>query len=298
VFAGDLVVLWDRICWPIPSVQWQDQETVRDQQTATAETRLLGFITRNAGPSAYTFRRVPHIRVPTSLDRGPSRVTSGSLQNLGQAVADLAETAGLRVEIRQTYVGVTPYLDVVLTQLEDLSAWAQFGPPEGGGPAVLDQGWSYQLTPPATVFLSVSSTDVGELGAARRYMQAQNIGGELLWNRRIEYFIDQREMDDISEIVEGIETAKAENMGTVEVVAPLAATDIRPGVDVPVGSTVSIVLDGVVITDRVRQIVTIVGEDEETVTVTPVFGTPDAVKTPTQKQLAAALQRIRTLERR
>jgi Siphovirus ReqiPepy6 Gp37-like protein len=301
-YDGDLVHLWDRYCWPTPAAAWNAQTTAYDVQTAVHETRIIGYITRNAGSTAYNSgandRRVPHIRIPTTLGRGVSGKTSTRFQNLGQLVAELAEAANLRVTIQQTYTGTTPFLDVVIDDVPDYSTWARFGDAKSGDLGFLSDEWRYGTGPGVSVVLSAAG---GELENRLLTLQ-QDTSRETAQGRRIEFLLDQRDTTDSGEISQRITTAMAENAPTVEVEAPIIPGDFEfgPGSgNIPVGTKVSVSLDGEILTERIRQLTTtlLVKDNEATAVVEPLFGTPDAGLTIDQKALRRALRRLINLER-
>ena len=299
-YASDLQWLWDRICWPSPTAAWTAQTASHDVQTAPAETRALGYIARNAGPSAYASggddRRVDRLRLPTSAGRGPTAKSTARFQNVGQLAGRLCEAAGLRLRVVQTYEpSGARWLDVVLDEVPDLSAWAQFGPAESASPALLDEEWRYRVAPGVSVVLCAA----GGEGAARALTQSRDAAREGAWGgRRVEMFLDQRGADDAGEIAEARADALAENDGDVEGVAPLADSGLLIGTEVPVGAKVAALLDGVLVTERIRRITTkIPGEDGEDMTVTPVLGSPDGLAPPEQRALTNALRRLSKLER-
>lgn len=304
-YEADLSRLWRRFCWPTPAAAWSAQTAAYDVQTAVHEARILGYIGRNAGSSAYNGtaggvtvdRRIANLRLPTSTGRGVSGKTSARFQNLGQLVADLAEAANLRVTIVQTYDGTTPYLDVVIADVPDLSGWARFGDGGSGDLGLLDDSWSYGIGGGPSVFLSAAGGDL-----ENRYLTAQvDSSIRTAWGYE-EAFIDQRQDGtDTDQIAQGIATARAENAPTVEAQAPLAAGDLQFGSQsgqIPVGAKVTVSLDGEEVVDRIRQVTTTVqvADDEATETVEPLFGTPDAGLRIEQKALRRALKRLRNLE--
>lgn len=300
-FLGDLTLLWDRICWPTPASAWTSQTTAYDVQTAVHETRILGYIERNAGASAYHSgtddRRVAHLRLPSSSGRGTSGKTSARFQNLGLLCANLAEAASLRVRIVQTYVGTTPYLDVKIDAAGDESAWARFGDANSGGPAMLGEDWTYTIGAGASVVLGAAAG----VGTARNLTMARDATRETAWTRRVEYFLDQSGMTDAGEVADSVANAMAENAPTVDISAPIIAGDLTFGntaSDVPIGAKVGVELDGDLIIERVRQVTTTVqvADDAETVFVEPLVGSPDIGLTSDQKLLRRALQRLRNLE--
>jgi len=301
-YIGDLTLLWDRFCWPTPANAWTNQTSSYDTQTAVNETRILGYITRNAGSTAYNGggvdRRVSGLRVPASLGRGSSAVTSARFQNLGQLCADLAEAANLRVRILFTpNEGGSNYFDVFVDDAPDLSSWAQFGDGYASGPGLLAESWRYQVGAGVSMILSAAQ---GELNA-RGLNFLQDTTRRSNWGRHIEFFVDQRDTTDATEISEGMTNAMNENAPTVEAEAPIVSGSLTfgPGAgSIPVGAKVAVSLDGQLITERVRQLTTTVSvKDGAATEVTePLFGTPDAGLTPELKALFRALRRIRTLE--
>lgn len=301
-YESDTVHLWDRFCWPTPTVSWGGQTTAYDIQSAVHETRIIGYITRNAGAPAYTSggfnREIPHIRIPTTLGRGTIGQTSARFQNLGALVAELAEAASLRVTIQQTYEGATPFLDVVIDTVPDLSAWARFGDAESGSLGFLAPDWRYALGIGSSVILSAAG---GEL-ENRLLTMLHNGSRETLQGRHVEFFVDQRDTEDVGEISERLTIAMAEQEPSVEAEAPIIAGNFEfgSGADaIPLGAKVGVLLDGELVVDRIRQLTTTVGvtSGQTTITVEPVFGSPEAGLTIDQKFLRRAARRLINLER-
>lgn len=324
-YDADTVHFWDRFCWPDPSVAWNAQGTGYDVQTNVQEDRIIGYATRNAGSIAFHSgtddRRVPDIRFPSSAGRGVSGKTSARFQNLGALIAELAEAADLRVTILQTYTGTTPFLDVTIDSVPDLSDWARFGDATSGTLGFLAPDWRYSIGAGVTVALSAAG---GEL-VDRILTLSQDATRETDQGRRIEFFVDQRDTEDADEIGQGLDAAMLENAPTVEAQAPIIAGDFQfgpsvgsSGVDsysdtysdtyegggssqsaIPVGAKVSVLLDGELVVDRIRQITTTVANKggEATISVEPIFGSPDAGLTIEQKFLRRAARRLTDLER-
>lgn len=199
IFAGDLVRLWWRLCWPTPASAWSasGQTDAYDSFTGTSEARLLHLVNLNAGPGARTERRFPSLRMPTNLNRGVTARTSARFQTLGELAGQLAEGASVRMNIVQTYVGTTPYLDLTLTDAPDISAWARFGTPEASGPAILGQDWRYKFDMPAANVILSAAAGEGKnrnLNALDDTASAES----LLWKQRIEKFLDMRGTGDIT----------------------------------------------------------------------------------------------------
>lgn len=299
IFRGDAVETAGRIVYPNPSAPWTKagQTSAYQVVTGPAETRLLAYLSTQLGPSARTERRLVTLRQPASFGRGPVATTSARFDILGQLIATLAETAGLHFGIRQAYDGLTPYLEFYLDDAPDLSDWVRFGTPEAGGPYMLTDDWSYTGSMPAgTTILGAAG---GEL-TDRILNSVTDPAAEALWGRRVEFFLDQKGSTDASEIAAGLAKSLNDNNADSKVAVPLGSVP-GLGTTIPLGAVATASLDGELVTDRIRQITTVLSsEDNQPATlVGGVLGTPDAgVKSPTWLQLQKMLTRLQALEKR
>jgi hypothetical protein len=307
VCVSDTTLLWDRLAWAAPLAPWTQPNQIVHTVTGPMETRILNLIQRNAGNLAYNEgpyagRRIAALRLPASEGRGGSATTGVWLQDLtlGDLTARLAELADLRVTIRQTYEGTTPYLDVLVDDTPDLTAWAQFGDAKSGQLGLLGD-WEYSIgAPGATILLPIAgSPDVADdtYIAGVRHVPSR----ETVWGRYIEKFVDLRGTTDASELAERLDEVVAETVPTVEVQAPIVSGDLEFGTgtgQIPLGAKVAVTLDGETVVERIRQVTTTVQatEGSPTVTVEPLVGSPDSGLTVEQKTLRAALRRLRRLE--
>lgn len=315
-FTGDLVWASWRACYPNPALQWSAQNRASDIVSGTSEARLLSFIARNLGPSALDEdgeegnfpRRNPLLRMPINSNRGPLGTTTAMPTDTVLAVASvLAEEAGLRLRIVQTYASDgTPWLDVVLTEAPDLSDWAQFGSAEGGAQFMLGTGWRYKFDAPvASTVLAIGSTalpDNAPDGAVEPdYYDTDTDGdAEDLWLARVEQVLDSKGTTDRAELSAGIDAALAAGAGPTETALP-AVSAPGLGVTIPVGSQVTAMLGDLPYVERFRQLTSVISDadGQPTVSTTGVIGDPNAsTKTPTQRKLAALLQRVQRAERR
>jgi hypothetical protein len=279
-WASDLIWLWGRICYPDPAHVITGQSTDTDERTGPAETVLLAFINANAGPGALAARRVPGLGpMPASLGRGPNAKKTAKLDVLGQLVADMAESAGVRVTVQQ--VGTA--LAVVVADAPDLSAWARYGPREAGGPGLLAEDWSYTISRPA---LNDAIVAGGGDGLLRVYRERTDADSATAWGGRIEQLVDSAQTVASDELDQAGDDALAAGAAPVEIKATvLDDPDLRIGVDVPMGAQVALDLDGDLIVERLRQVTTTiaVADGQPTVSVVPVIGSPDAALTQDQK---------------
>lgn len=302
-YHGDLTRLWWRLCYPTPTAAWGSQTTGYDVQTGSAEARILGYVNRNCGPGALPARRAgrnAYLRLPVSQNRGPVALTSARFQILGQLVATLAESAGLRVRIvHANDPDGSPHLDLRLDPAPNLSAWARFGTAWDSGPGMLGEGWVYRSgMPDGTALLAAAG---GNLENRQLQELDRTSAPEAApWGERIEKLVDMRGTTDTGEITAGLKTAWLESSGLREIEAPVVAGDLDLGTEVPVGAVVAAAADGQPLIERMRRLTTTVATSDQgrTVTVEPVFGSPDApLRTPDQRRLAAMFRRIQTFER-
>lgn len=301
-YEADTIRLWEHFCWPTPAAAFTAQTTAHDVQTDSVEDRILGFINRNVGGAAYhsgtNDRRIPFLRIPASEDRGATGKTSARFDRLGQLVADLAATANLRVTIQQVWDAGSPFIDVVVDDVPDLSAWARFGDADAGDLGLLDEAWRYGIGAGVSVVLSAAD---GEL-ENRHLTLSQDAARETAWGRRIEFLLSQGGTTDTGEAAAAVAAAMTDNAPTVEVSAPVAAGDLTfgPGAgNIPVGALVAVTLDGELVVDRITEITTTVTADgtDETVSVKATFGSPEAGLTIDQRRLRNAQLRLSRLER-
>jgi endonuclease/exonuclease/phosphatase family metal-dependent hydrolase len=297
-YRSDAIELAGRIVWPTPAGAWSQagQASAYHVVTGPAETRLLTYLSANIGATARTERRLASLRQPASLGRGPSATTSARFDILGELMAPLAELASLHFGIRQAYDGQTPYREFYLDDAPDLSSWVRFGTPEAGGPYMLSDDWAYSGGLGSTTVLGAA----GGEGTDRILNAVTDTGMEALWGRRVEFFLDQRGSTDASEIAEGLAKSLADHAGASDVSVPLGSV---PGIGttIPIGAIATAVLDGQPVTDRIRQITTVLSSDNNAAPtqVGAVLGSPDAgVASPTWRQMFSMLRRISELERR
>lgn len=298
--TSDLVRLWDRICYPNPGQAFGSQTTDYYVRTGNRETIMVDLVSANAGPGALVARQVNRLRVPVTQARGGTTALRLRFDNLGSTLARVAEQANLRVRVVHTPGAAgTGWLDVVFEDAPDLSAWARYGTPKAGGPGLLSEDWQLGLSAPTLTRAEVAA---GGEGAARILSeQSDTTGAEVLWGRRIEQLVDQRQTTDTAEITQAGQDALVEGVAPTTVDAKiLNSPGVRIGVDVPVGSVVRATLDGLVVTERVREVTTTVegSGDGPTVTVEPLFGSADASKAAkSTKELVKVLRRISVIER-
>lgn len=288
-FTSDLIWLWDRIGYPVPGAAWQSQTADYDTRSGPAETVLLAYVNANAGPGALAARRVAGLTLPASSGRGGSAPLTVRFDNLGQLARDLAEYAGLRVLVRQT-TGTT--LQLELLDALDKTATARYGTDESGGPGILDDNWTLEVRSPDLTRALVAG---GGEGAARVLRERSDAAAEDLWSRRIEALVDQRQTSDTDELDRAGDDAIRDGSEPVVVKCSLPdAPGMRLITDVPIGSLVSLDLDGDHVVDRLRQVTTTITADGSTRT--GVVGSADAGLTREQKRFLKTRRALRKVQ--
>ena len=302
LYRSDLEDLRYRWVWPVPAAAWKTGQTTatHDILTASAENRLIWFVDRHAGPSAYHSgtidRRIPGLSMPTTGNRGPSARTAARFNNLLELAAALAETGSLRMRLEWSPGALALKLDSV----PDLRGVTRFGDANAGAGNLLGEDWRYKIgAPKASVVLSANNGS----GTSRNLdlLDKTAAAESVLWKRYRESFLNQSGTSDASEIAETMASAYADAAGLREIAAPIVPGGLEFGTDIPCGSLVSAVLDGQVIEERVRQIVTEItaGESDATMKVSASIGSPDAGPAiPSQRFLARAYARIREVASR
>ena len=300
--ADDLVYLADRIVYPNPAQAITGQTIDYWTATSTArETIIINLIKANAGSAALVARQVGNLRVPATSGRGGTATVTARLDNLLTLVGQLAEAGGLRVATVHTESGGNRYRDVVVTATADKSGYVRFGPAAEGGPGRLAADWSYTVGAP-TVTRAIPAG--GGEGAARIFRERADAGAETLWGRRVESVVDQRQTTATAELDAAGDDALTNGAGPTELSATvLDVPDLGYRIDWSCGDKVAVTVDGVTITDLVREAATTVAAQsgQQTETVVPTVGSAadaSALTPPSQRALTSALRRLAALERR
>lgn len=305
-FASDLAPLGGRIIFPDPAHNLTTSISKflssYDLRAGAVETLILGYIRSHIGNLAQLDRRLDRLRIPASLNRGGTTQVSGRLDNLGVLVKDLAEAGNLRVQITHTEDGTGSWLDIVITEVADLSANVRFGTADTMSTGLITD-WNYEIGAPTTTRAIVAGG--GEL-ADREFLQIDSLPAEALWGMVTETLIDQRQVapesaDKLSELTRAANEALTEGAGPVKVeFTPILGPDLEYRRDVQIGDIVGYDLPGLEpAKDKIREATTVVSvtDNEPTETVSVVVGTPEATASRDQRQIARSLREINIIKR-
>lgn len=256
---ADTGAAWRRTPYADPAHAWASQATAYDRRTGSAETIALAYLNANLGPGALVARRMTGLTIPTSMGRGTSQTRTVRFEAygpLGALVSTILEPDGLRWRIVQPDVD-DPALTVEVTQPAPVPRAKSLGIPGYGGPSLLSD-WSYEMVAPdATVALLGAQ---GELTSRILRERVDGSGALAAWGRR-EVFVDQRQTDDTAEIDKAGDDAIASAQPMVRIATEIAEP-------LPVGALVTVDLDGVQVTERVRTLTTTITPSRTTYRVT------------------------------
>ncbi|PZE31765.1 siphovirus ReqiPepy6 Gp37-like family protein [Curtobacterium sp. MCLR17_042] len=295
--VSDLDVLNDRILFPDPSSPITSQPAAYDNRSGPAESVLLSYVRFNAGDAARAERRVPRLRVPATLGRGRNVSIKGRLDLLGSTVADIAESGKLHVDILQGEDDA-PFLQFTVRPITDRTGNVRFGATSDFTGGVIGDGWTYTLNRPSVTDAIVAG---GGQGQARLFVERVSAEAETTWGAKVEALIDQRQTTVASELADAGDDALSDGDEPVTVSFTITdSPDVRYRRDWFVGDKVGVFIDGLDLSNLVREVTTTVQAQDgsPTETVSAVVGSRDssAWTTKTNTRVAKALKSVRLLQ--
>lgn len=238
----DMVHLADRRAHPSPydgNFASQAYHVV----TGPASTVMLTYIAANLGDDALPARHLSGIVLAGDPATGEIVTGRGRTQTVLELCNEVAVGAGVRI------VQDRRNLRVKASAVVDRSADVIFSVEFGNLAGVV-----YEQAPSEATVVYVAGQ--GE-GAARQFVEASVPGV-----RRIEAFVDRRDIDNVDELHAAARVALTELAGTATLTLnPLDSDFMRYGVDYHLGDLVKVIVDGVSIVDQVRAVETTVDAD-------------------------------------
>lgn len=282
IVMGDCDNAWlrDRVAHPQPltgSPPWSS--TAHDVLTGPATSVILDLIDRNAGPTAVAARQVSGLTIGSDPEQGSTITARARWQNLLAYLAELATAGGIGFEVRQ----VARTLTARAFLQADVSANIAFS---------LDWG-----------NLAGFAYDVGQADGTAIYCGGQGEGTARTIavtsgaGRRVEKFVDRRDLSDSTELATAAAVALTEGSGRTSLTIETLDTDQAVyGRDYRLGDLVSVVVDGVRITDAVTTATTTIegGTTTRAITVGPEDNRGPAAL---YAGIATLSRRVRQLER-
>lgn len=263
----------------------------RDIVTGVAETVIKHYVDVNAGPGAVVARRIAGLQLAPDLARGATVTGSARLPDpLVEFIAGLAAVGGLGFRAVQTAPGEITF-DVFVPA--DKTASVKFS-------TSLRNLRSYEYETEAPTATHVTVGGGGE-DAARYYHEAAVTSD---WGR-IETFVDQRHTTDPTELAQAADEALAEGAERFSIRAELQPTPAHQWAPVAtdpaaatydLGDRVSVIIDGVEITETIREL-RIVHEAGKGTQMVPIVGTRNQGD-PQDRNLELLIRSLRALARR
>jgi hypothetical protein len=287
--VSDDVALAERLALPVPEGP-PYTASAYDDKTGAAETVLRYFVDRNLGGSAVTARRLPYLVLLADQGRGGTVRGRGRFHRLLDLLQPLA-LAGGDLGFRLVQVGNT--IEFQVYQPADRSGTAVFSLELGN---LL--GYDYATARPSANYVYVGGAGEGTARAIVEGGDAASIGRH---RARVEAFRDRRDTDDPATLTQTRDETLAERAAqTALSISPIDTEAVAFGRDYDLGDRVTVVIDGEVIQDVVREVVLTLTREGADV-IEPVVGTPGASnpKVPAlfDRQRRQA-QQISNLERR
>lgn len=253
----DTVLLADRLCFPNPgNLDPAHQPLTHDKRTGTCEDLMFAYVNANIGPGAPNSadpnlgsRRDTRLQLGTNGHRGPVVTKRARFDILGNLLNELAATADLGFRIVQ----VGNKLEFQTFAVTDRSQSIRLDIRNN-----MLAGHKVATAPPSITRAIVAGQDIsrdpGETGQEWRFERqfaavstAESRAGEAEWGRRIEVFVDKRQENGNSELIQaGKEALQNGGFSQISVqVVPMEDFFSSFGVDWHLGDHITVVVQGV-----------------------------------------------------
>lgn len=293
----DLTLLADEVASPDPTQSGPNAANnygtqVADVQGPTnAETVIKSYVNRNIGPGAIASRQRYGLVLAVNKGRGNTVTGRGRFQTLFDLVVELATAGNLGLRLLQTDIGTgfTRQFDVYTPQ--DVSGTAIFSPSLG---TLREYRYTLRASE-ANYFIAAG----GGVGTARIVREGGDAAAQALYGRIVQ-FLDRRDTAVVAELDQAIAEAITSKSQKAELqITPLETGALAYGTDYNLGDRVSVIMDGVTVTDLVRTVVISLTVNSGE-TVTPYVGTAamaDKYVAKLFRTLKSQETRLRNLER-
>ncbi len=261
--VDDNVWLARRLAHPQPaSTAPPYNSSADDARTGVGSTVIWEYVNVNLGPGAISPRELSVLTMATDPEVGSTVSGRARYDVLLELIQNLAVAAG--------DIGFS------ITQVDDGLVFEVFEPADKSDSIVFSEGFgnlsSFTYEQQAPEYTYVYGGGDGE-GTARTIVEGQDSTAVAAWGR-IEKLVDARQQDDGPSVAQQIQTALSENSERLTLdITPVDTTNLKYGVHYQLGDRVSVVVDGVVITDLVLQVeISLTPSGPQRLT--PVLGTP------------------------
>lgn len=261
--VDDNVWLNRRVAHPQPASTAPPYSTVDDDiRTGVGSTIIWQYVNVNLGPGAISPRQLPTLTMATDPVAGSTVTGNARYDILLELIQDLAVASG--------------DLAFRIQQIDDGLEFQVYTPEDKSGSVVFSEGFgnisefSYEKTAPEYTYVYGGGDGEGKL---RTVVEGSDSTGLANWGR-IERLVDARQKDDGPTVSQQISTDLAENSEKLSLdITPIDTPNLKYGEHYQLGDKVSVVVDGVVVSDLVRQVeINLTAEGPQKLT--PVLGTP------------------------
>lgn len=271
--------LADRVAHPEPGTASPPfASSDYDVRTGDATTVILDYIDHNAGPHAVAARQVAGLTLGADAGEGATITGRARWQNLLEFLGELATAGGVVFGVRQS----GRQLVASCTAAVDRSASIRFAVELGN----LDDS-TYEVA--ASTATAVYCGGQGEL-AARDVVLAVQSG-----RRRIERFVDRRDISDSGELADAAAVALVEGVGKTSLsMTPIDTPTCSYGVHYSLGDQVTVQVDKVGVVDVVTAVETTIdaGALTRKITVGTESSTGPLARLIAQRRLARRLNQL------
>lgn len=236
--TDDMVHLSDRLAHPSPA-QWDPPFDAQayDVRTGAASTVLLELIDVNAGPHAATPRRVAGLALSVDPVAGATVTARARWQNLLGLLGELGAAGGVVCTVRHS----SGTLLASVRSARDLSSAVAFSASFGNIDAA-----SYAVEAATATTVYVGGQGEGE---AREVAVLSSPG------RRIEAFVDRRDVDDSAELAAAAAAALVESAGRTSLqITPTETATCAYRRHYDLGDVVAVDIDGVRFAEQVTSV--------------------------------------------
>lgn len=279
--SDDTGLLARRVTLPVPLAVPVPAGTtysasVADVRTGVAETVMRGYVDANAGPGARSDRMVAGLRLAPDLGRGASGTWRARFEALDDKLREVALGGGdLGFRVVQATDANAVEFQVYATA--DKTASAVFSPNYGNL-----RSYEYRQGAPKATYLYVLGQ--GE-GTARTIVEGGDSAARVRWGQR-EEVVDARGTPTTEELRLRLSKDLGELAANASLtVNPVDLAGMAFGLDYGLGDRVTVMVDGVAVSEVVREVkITL---DKQGETVQPALLTPGAVSDPVERLYTA-----------
>lgn len=277
------VLVEDRLAWP--SV-WPFTASEFDVRTGLAENVMKQYVDYNLVSSPDPLRNIAELGIEPDNLYGATVTGRARFQFLGDLLRDLALAGGdLGFSVVETDIAELEYQ---VYQSTDRTADAIFAADIGNL-----SSFKYGIVSGSGNY-GIAGGD-GE-GTARTFSRIADNADIALWNRRIEFFLDNRDTTVAAELIQNLvnELTTRTTQSSMEYV-PIDVTGLTYGEHYALGDEVRVEFDDIVdpVEEKIREVGFVLDENGEVIT--PKVGSPDA---PPLDPVLEAFYRLRRMSRR